>query len=205
MGVRRERVRALRSTRLKHFPRLEMSPRFLEGRFARDCRTDRCDGTCCRTGVLVDIEERDRILSHAALVRASMDPGQEHDPARWFEVKEATDGDFPSGRAVGTHVGPGGCVFLNARRLCVLQLATIAAAREGFDLKPFFCTAYPLTIVNATLTIDDADFTERPACCSTVPDGELSVIDVCRMELVHVLGPDGFDEVRALMAQDPRV
>lgn len=188
----------LRPATLPHFAALAVSPRLLEGRFARGCRTDRCDATCCQSGVLVDVRERDRVLAHVALVQAVMDPDQERDPGRWFEAKERPDPDFPSGRAVGTRVADGHCVFLDRGRRCVLQRATLAAGRGDLDLKPFFCTAFPVTIVESTLTIDDADFTDRPSCCSTVPDGELTVFDVCGRELADVLGPDGVRALRAL-------
>jgi Fe-S-cluster containining protein len=174
-------------TTLPHLRTLGVSPRLLEARFASECRIEQCDASCCRIGVRVDIGERDQIIAHARPVQDAMDPDQERDPGRWFEADAGRDSDYPSGWSVRTRTLNGHCVFLNAARRCVLQGA-------GVDLKPFFCAAYPVTIVDGTLTIED-DLTDRVRCCRPVPDGALTVFDVCARELTHVLGPDG---VRAL-------
>ena len=56
--------------------RLSVDPRMLEARFAAGCNTRLCRGACCRSGVWLDVEERERVLAHAGLVRDAMDPGQ---------------------------------------------------------------------------------------------------------------------------------
>ena len=43
----------------------------------------------------------------------------------------------------------GRCVFLNGEGRCVLQKASLA--RPGLHLKPFFCTAFPVTIAHGVL------------------------------------------------------
>lgn len=185
------------SSTLSHLGTLGVSPRLLEARFASECRIEQCDASCCRIGVQVDLRERDRIIAHARLVQDAMDANQERDPGRWFEADAGRDSNYPSGWSVRTRTPNCHCVFLNDARRCVLQRAGVAEDRAGLDLKPFFCHAYPLTIVDGTLTIED-DLTDRVRCCRPVPDGELTVFDVCARELTHVLGPDG---VRALREQ----
>lgn len=182
---------------LKHLPELKVEPDFLTRRFAPGCSMAQCNARCCRQGVMVDIAEQKHILDQRALVLKYMEPHQEHDPDKWFDGVVEEDTDFPSGKGVGTQVRSTGCVFLDSVGRCVLQKAAIAEGMNKFALKPFFCVAYPVTIESGTLIIDDADFTERKECCSTVENGTLTVLDVCREELEFMLGPEGLSELQA--------
>jgi hypothetical protein len=176
---------------------LQVHPSLLEARFAEGCDTGRCRGACCRTGVWLDVAERDRVLAHAGLVRQAMDPGQPKDTRRWFSRRATADPDFPSGRAVHTRVRDGGCVFLDRANRCVLQKAS-AARGNGLRLKPFFCTAFPVTIDHGVLTLDDEDFRAGHPCCEATPGGTQTVFDTCESELRHVLGAAGVSRLRRL-------
>jgi hypothetical protein len=151
---------------------------------------------CCGSGVKVDVAERDRILAHAGLVQQAMDETQDRDVANWFEQTETPDRDFPSGRCVGTQVRANACVFLDSARRCVLQTVTIAAARPGFELKPFFCSAFPITISEGALWIDEMCLDAPAGCCRPTRGGPRDVFDVCAVELRHVLGDEGLQELR---------
>jgi hypothetical protein len=186
----------LRRHHLSHLPDVKVSWSVLETRYPAGCTPGNCDATCCRLGVGVDVAHRDRILQHADLVRAVMGPEQEHDPTRWFDDAETTDADFPSGRCVSTRVHDDRCVFLDRAGRCVLQTATIAAARPGLDLKPFFCFAFPITLLHGTLWVDELCLEGPARCCRPVSDGPLSVLEVCETELRHMLGEDGLEELR---------
>jgi Fe-S-cluster containining protein len=177
-----------------------VDPWLLRARFAAGCDTRRCNAACCRTGVWLDVAERDRILSNAPRVRLAMDGGQPRDTRRWFSRRTTTDPDFPSGRAVHTRVVNGGCVFLDQERRCVLQKAS---GDGGPPLKPFFCTAYPITIDYGVLTLEDRDHRSRPECCASVRGGPLTVFEVCRTELRHTLGAEGLAMLRR-MATRPK-
>jgi len=176
--------------------RLSVDPAMLEARFAAGCNTGQCRGVCCRSGVWLDVEERERVLAHAGLVRDAMDPGQPRDTRRWFSRRRVADADFPSGRAVHTRVKDGRCVFLNGEGRCVLQKAS--SARPGLRLKPFFCTAFPVTIAHGTLMLDDEDYRAGQPCCAATKGGPLTVFDTCGRELRHVLGAAGVSRLRAL-------
>ena len=191
-----ERRVVLRRHRLSHLPGLEVNASIVATRYAPGSSPGHCVGTCCVSGVKVDIAQRDQILAHADLIQRAMGPEQEHDVNAWFEDTEVPDPDFPSGRCVGTHVGDAGCVFLDAARRCVLQTVTIAAARPGFDLKPFFCSAFPITITNGALWIDEMCLDAPEGCCRPTPGGSRDVLDVCEVELRHTLGGEGLEELR---------
>lgn len=187
---------SLKKHHLRHIPNLRVHPSFFGRQFDSGCSMMSCNADCCHYGVMADIHERDRILEHKDLILRYMEPQQEHDPSQWFE-EEVVDLDFPSGKAVGTQARDYGCVFLDAAGRCVLQKAAMGEGMHKFSLKPFFCVAYPVTIEHGELIIDDADFVNRPACCSVVKDGSLTIFDVCSEELEHVLGKDGLTELQA--------
>jgi Fe-S-cluster containining protein len=172
-----------------------VDPWLLRARFASGCDTGRCNAACCRTGVWLDTGERDRILAHAQRVRLAMDRTQPRDTRRWFSRRMTTDPDFPSGRAVHTRVVNGGCVFLDGDKRCVLQKASNAG---GPQLKPFFCSAFPITIDQGVLTLEDRDHRSRPECCASTRDGRLTVFDVCGRELRHTLGAAGLASLRRM-------
>ena len=176
---------------------LRVDPGLLEARFAAGCDPGRCNATCCRTGVWLDPAERDAILDHADLVRQAMDPGQPRDPRHWFSRRTVADPDFPSGRAVHTRVRKGRCVFLDGGGLCVLQKAS-STGRAGRELKPFFCTAFPVTVVDGVLMLDDDDRHVEPACCGSTPTGRQTVFETCARELRHVLGAAGVKRLRRI-------
>lgn len=176
---------------------LSVDPAMLEARFAAGCRTGLCRGACCRSGVWLDVEDRARVLGHAGLVRDAMDPGQPRDTRRWFSRRSVADADFPSGRAVHTRVKDGRCVFLNGEGRCVLQ----KASRPGLQLKPFFCTAFPVTIAQGVLMLDDEDYRAGQPCCAATKGGPLTVFDTCAMELRHVLGAAGVSRLRTVAAR----
>ena len=181
---------------------LRVAPSLLEERFAAGCDTRLCVGRCCRSGVWLDPADRDLVLAHAGLVRAAMDPGQPRDPRRWFSRRTIVDHDFPSGTAVHTRVRGGRCVFLSGEGRCVLQKVSIGA-RLAVSLKPYFCTAFPVTIDAGVVTLDDKDFRAGQPCCDSTEGGPLTVLDTCAMELRHVLGAAGVSALRRAARRKP--
>jgi len=183
--------------------RLRVDPSLFEVRFAAGCDTRRCGAACCRGGVWLDTAERDRVVAHAELVQRVMDPGQPRDPRHWFSRRVVADADFPSGRAAHTRVRGGRCVFLDGARRCVLQKASLAAGNR-LQLKPYFCTAFPITIDHGTLMLDDEDYRDGQPCCGATRGGPLTVFDVCRKELRHVLGRLGLSRLRRMAVRNRR-
>jgi Fe-S-cluster containining protein len=191
-------VVVLRTHSQKHLPVLEVNPNLFEARYAAACDTRSCKAVCCADGTTVDVVERDRILAHAEMVKQSMSPGQDTDPAHWFEATEKEDRDFASGRAAYTTANENGCVFLDVDKLCVLQRASEASG-GAVKLKPIFCAAFPVVIDQGVLGVDPlSSETGSSACCAHDPAGPLTVFDVCAMELELVVGAEGVEELRRL-------
>jgi hypothetical protein len=158
-----------------------------------------CTAVCCSTGVLADIGEQARILAHADVVRRAMDPDQQKDEAKWFDHDVLIDHDFPSRRAIGTVATRHGCVFLNREGRCVLQKATEEGLTEEV-LKPFYCTAFPITIHRGILSLDVDNVEGTRYCCQPAPSGARGALDAFSRELLHVLGAEGVEELRQLLA-----
>jgi hypothetical protein len=159
-----------------------------------------CSAVCCQAGVYADIAEREKILAHSDIIRKYMDETQTTETAAWFDREEEDDADFPSGRCVGTAVHGDKCVFLDRENRCTLQ---VAAVQEGFDrwfLKPLFCILYPVEISGKTICFDDLLQGEQ-SCCTVSPDYETPLFEACKDELVHLLGEQGFQELREQYAQ----
>jgi Fe-S-cluster containining protein len=185
----------LTSHRLSHLPTLAVDPVLFEPKFASHCSMGNCNAHCCRDGVWADPTEKARILQHADMIIRHMDPDQEHDPAQWFSGEIEEDPDYPSGHCEGTATRERGCVFLDQRGWCVLQKAAVAEGLNKYALKPYYCVAFPLTISDGVLTVDDPDFTNRTVCCSVVDEGHFAPADVCREELEFMLGDAGMKEL----------
>ncbi len=192
----------LRKHGLGHFPDLKVSDELLQTRFATNCSTTRCSGGCCRVGVFVDVAERDRILARVDVIRRHMEIDQVRDPLKWFEAAETHDSDFPSGRAAHTSLRKDACVFLDGAGRCVLHKAVVEIDGRPTNLKPFFCTAFPLTIVDGVLLLDDM-CDDRAECCTPDRHGDKDVFSALPAELEHVLGHEGVNELRQL-AQSER-
>jgi Fe-S-cluster containining protein len=194
-----KQVPEIRNHRLTHILTLKIDPVVFESKFSHGCSMSNCNASCCRHGVMVDLQERDRILQNSELIKQHMEPEQQHDASQWFDPEDEYDEDFPSGRAIGTQANQRGCIFLMKDGRCVLQFV---AGEEGISkhtLKPFYCFAFPVTIESGVLTIDDPDFTNRPECCSMTPGGSSSVLEVLSEEFEFVLGKKGMKELTEMM------
>lgn len=166
----------------------------LEKSFAGGCGPFACESTCCSAGVYVDLEERTKILAHKEIIKKYLDETQTADHTRWFDGEIVEDPDFPSGKAVGTEVMNGKCVFLNKAGRCSLQAAGSAENLGRWALKPFYCVAFPITVEDGVVTFDDF-VEEKPSCCSVFDERQTSIVTACREELEFVLGPAGYDEL----------
>jgi hypothetical protein len=185
---------------LAHISEIIVDTEIFDQGFTRECSMNNCNGRCCRDGVLLDIKDKEKILAHAAMIQQAMEPEQEKNISKWFDECVEEDLDFPSGMCDGTAVAGDGCVFLNSKGLCTLQLTAVEHGMRKDALKPFYCFAFPLTLDGGVLTTYDADFSERPACCKAVQNGEQSILDICREELEFMLGSEGLKEFEKIFA-----
>jgi hypothetical protein len=166
----------------------------------------KCSSVCCADGVYADVTDREKILSHKEMVKKYMDDTQVTDDSRWFEQQETPDGDFPSGRSVGTEAYNGKCVFLDQFGRCSLQVAAATEGMHKWALKPFFCVLYPIEVTNKVVSFDDMLQGEQ-SCCSVGAEFETPLFEGCKEELTYLVGEEGFRKMeahyKALQAKEP--
>ncbi|MDE3058022.1 MAG: DUF3109 family protein [Bacteroidota bacterium] len=186
-----------------HIGKYEIDPVLFEKGFAKECGPFRCESKCCSVGVYVDLKERGKILSYKETIKRYMDETQTADDSRWFDSEIEDDPDYPSGKAVGTEIFGGKCVFLTKEGRCSLQIMGIEEGFGEWALKPFYCIAFPITIENGVVTFDDFQ-QDNTRCCSVVEstaDGSTPLVDSCKAELEFVLGEDGYRQLSEIRSR----
>jgi hypothetical protein len=174
--------------------------------FVHYCDISKCGGGCCHSGVYADLGEHDRILEHADEIARAMDETQDRNTETWFDGIIIEDSDFPSGRAIGTEVHERdggisgfteGCVFLDHRHFCSIQVAAANAGLHRWAWKPDFCILFPVTVVNGILTYDDGHSDDLHYCGPTGEGNYVhSVFEAMQEELRHFLGDTEFEKLR---------
>ena len=166
------------------------------------CRVEECQSACCGHGVHLDLADASRIMAEADLVKPLLPPDR-WDVDNWFDGDVGADPDFPSGYRVGTQViadprHPAGtrCIFLRPDNRCALQAASIAQKRHPWDLKPFYCALFPITVEADTVSLDDenAIYALGGTCqrAATIPT---PLYRIFKDELVLALGQEGYAEL----------
>jgi len=153
-------------------------PRVHRKLFMAAASVRRCDGSCCRGGTTLTIEERDRVLAHAGIVGASMTSRVRNRPSRWFGRRIVPDPDFTAGATTTTRVVNGACVFYRDDGLCALQVASEKSLSSPYALKPAVCMLWPLCVQDRTLEVGYAWFTRRRECCAPVRSGQRTILQV---------------------------
>jgi hypothetical protein len=174
---------------------------FTQG-FVEYCNIDKCGGGCCHSGVYADLGEQALILAHTAEIQRAMDDTQDTNPDTWFDGEIIDDTDFPSGQAIGTqiHERDGGisgftegCVFLDKRHFCSIQVAAAAEGLHRWAWKPAYCILFPITVVEGTITYDDSHSVDLHYCGPQGTSNYVhSVFEAMREELQNFLGMDEF-------------
>lgn len=154
-----------------------------------------CNARCCARGVDVDLPERDAILRQADLIKPHLDATQERDESRWFETETKLDPDFASGACASTAVIHDKCAMLDGMGRCSLQVAMLAQGRQRWALKPRYCILYPLEVIAGVIRFSPM-LQDQRACCSVTTEFSQPLFEVCRDELVYLLGEAGFAELR---------
>ncbi len=178
----------------RYIGKYKIDPVLFEKGFARGCGPHKCETTCCSSGVFLDPAERDSILRHKEEIKPFMDETQSKDEAVWFDNKQEVDHDFPSGIAVGTEVINGKCSFLRSDGRCSIQLLSAEKYSDPWKIKPFYCIAFPIVVIDGVLTFDDYQ-QDNASCCSIVSETSTLLVESCKAELEFVLGSGGYAQL----------
>jgi hypothetical protein len=175
--------------------------------FVHYCDISKCGGGCCHSGVYADLGERDLILEHSSEIARAMDDTQDRDTETWFDGEIIEDADFPSGHAEGTEVHERdggisgfteGCVFLDKRHFCSIQVAAADAGLHRWAWKPKYCILFPITVVEGVLTYDDGHSEDLIHCGPVGAGGYVhSVFESMREELQYFIGESEFAKLES--------
>lgn len=186
---------------------LRVDERIFTQGFVQYCDISRCGGGCCHSGVLADTDEYKTILEHKHEIAGAMDETQDRDPATWFDNEWIDDGDFQSGRAVGTmtHERDGGisgfsegCVFLDRRHFCSIQVAAAEAGLHRWSWKPRYCILFPITVVDGIIMYDDSHSEDLHHCGPQGTGNYVhSVFEAMQEEIGYVFGAEGLAAMRS--------
>ncbi len=174
-----------------------IDPVLFQKSFSKSCGPFKCESVCCSSGVFADVKEKEVILSHKESIKKYMDETQTTDDTQWFEQHIEEDQDFPSGKAIGTNVHNNKCVFLRKDGMCSIQVMSTEQGMGKWAIKPFYCIAFPITVVDGVLTFDDYQ-DGKTQCCSlqsTKDSHEQPLVDSCKEELEYILGKEGYQSL----------
>jgi hypothetical protein len=171
-----------------------IDPKLFELGFQKDCSPLCCKGKCCKDGVYLSINDKNKIIKHRDLVKKYMDSTQTLDEKMWFENIIESDKDFEDGVCDSTQVNNNKCTFLNGNGHCVLQVAASSEGMDKWDIKPYFCATYPIVISSNVITYDDLLEDIEP-CCNAKINSPDKFINACKEEFLYILGEDGYKQL----------
>ena len=185
-----------------------INERLLEKKQITRCQLATCKGGCCADGVWLDVEQAERILDHAEMIKPFM-PEDRRDQSTWFAELHDDDPSFPSGKYTGTttvtdaaHPSGSCCRFLRPQdHFCAIQFASVQNGLKPWDLKPLYCCLYPVVDEYEgevkTLTLDsDNDLFSRGGGCHDSCAGEpTAMFQVYAEEVSIMLGVEGYREL----------
>jgi len=96
---------------------------FLKKGFSKGCGPFACESPAVSPASMSTSRERTHPFQEKETIKKYMDETQTTDETRWFDSEILDDGDFPSGKTIGTEVVNDKCVFLNKSGMCSLQIA----------------------------------------------------------------------------------
>lgn len=179
---------------------------FTQG-FVPHCDISKCGGGCCHSGVFADTNEYKTILEHKTEIASAMDDSQDKDPSTWFDNEWIEDLDFPSKRATGTmvHERDGGisgftegCVFLDRKHFCSIQVAAVDAGIHRWTWKPQYCILFPITVVDGVITYDDSHSDDLHYCGPQGTGNYVhSVFEAMQEEIGYVFGKEVLEAMNA--------
>ncbi len=172
-----------------NFTNIAIDETIFEIGFQKNTSPLQCTGSCCKSGVFLSFDEKDKIIEMTEAIKQYMDDSQTKDESIWFENKIIEDSDFADGQCDSTNIHNNKCVFLNKKGLCVLQMMAVDNGHHKWTYKPFYCIAFPIVLENGAITYDDYLLDVEP-CCTAKKGLPENFIDACKEEFLYILGEE---------------
>jgi len=145
-----------------------------------------CKDQCCYYGADIDMQNVNRILKYKDALEAFMGIKSEE----WFDPDEKKwDHEYPGNDYTRTSYveSRDACVFLNPNgRGCMLHSFALEKSMDYHELKPFFCSMFPVTYFEGTLCIPEEIDEKSLACLGDGP----TLYQGARSEIAYYFGEE---------------
>lgn len=127
-----------------------------------------CNDQCCSYGADIDMLNVKRIINHKEGLEKFMGIKSE----KWFYPKKRKwDHEYPGNEYTRTTKRKNYCIFHNVHgRGCVLHSYALENGIDFHELKPFFCSVFPVTFFEGVLVIPDEIDEKTLACLGEGPN-----------------------------------
>ena len=145
-----------------------------------------CKDQCCEWGADIDMQNVERVMKYK-------DELQEFtglDPENWFDYTEKNhDNEYPGGDYIRTKFDEKKdyCTFLNTKgRGCMLHSFALHKGIDYHEIKPFFCSMFPVTYNEGVLLTPEEIDEKLTACLGEGP----TLYRGSRDEIKHYFGEE---------------
>jgi Fe-S-cluster containining protein len=150
-----------------------------------------CNDQCCEYGADIDLLNVDRIMKYSDELEKFTGIKQED----WFDRGlQRWDHEYPGGDFARTAyvIAKDSCVFLNRKnRGCMLHSFALNKGIDYHELKPFFCTLFPVTYFEGVLCTPEEIDEKSLACMGSGP----TLYEGARNEIKYYFGDEIIDEL----------
>ncbi len=144
-----------------------------------------CKDQCCEWGADIDMQNVARVMKYKDELEAFTGIKSE----RWFDESEkGTDYEYPGQDYMRTTFDPekDHCIFLNTKsRGCMIHSFALHKGIDYHEIKPFFCSLFPVTYMDGVLMTPEEIDEGLTACLGEGP----TLYQGSRDELLHYFGP----------------
>lgn len=143
-----------------------------------------CKDQCCEWGADIDLQNVDRVMKYKDELEKFTSISSE----KWFDYSELKyDAEYPGGDYIRTTYDEEKdyCIFLNTKnRGCMLHSFALHKGIDYHEIKPFFCSMFPVTYMDGVLMTPEEIDEGLTACLGDGP----SLYQGSRDELKHYFG-----------------
>ncbi|MEO8514253.1 MAG: hypothetical protein ABI543_11875 [Ignavibacteria bacterium] len=155
-----------------------------------------CKDQCCEWGADIDMQNVGRVMKYKDELEAFTGIKSE----KWFDESEkGNDHEYPGHDYMRTTYDEEKdyCIFLNVKsRGCMLHSFALHKGIDYHEIKPFFCSMFPVTYMDGVLMTPEEIDEGLTACLGDGP----TLYQGSRDELLHYFGPGlvaELDEIQA--------
>lgn len=156
-----------------------------------------CKDQCCEWGADIDMVNVRRIMEH----EKELEEFTGIKSGRWFDESEKKwDAEYPGGDYMRTTYDEEKdyCIFLNAKsRGCMLHSYALSKGMDYHEIKPFFCSLFPVTYFDGVLLTPEEIDEKLTACLGDGP----TLYTGAREEIRYYFGDEIVAELDELQAE----